>query len=240
MCRTVYSGGGRGDTFSVINLSADGSDTTGDGSEERPYKTIAKAVERAEHLSTGNWKRLRFLTDFTSDAFPFPRNDAIQLYADGHSVVINRAVSAYHMALSAYGITFKLLNLSEDAYLVAENCTFGGLENSAGLTCRYSSAAYLNGGTFIGTGAEGIKVYNGFSSVRFNTGSFTVNGEYSTFLRLNPDALIGIGNVTFSGTPTGKAYTANLNSVINFEGKGPTCLPSTLTEGTCDETSRVV
>lgn len=235
-----------GNTVINIYVSANGSDETGDGSQEKPYKTIQHIqLNVLPYLYSANRVFIVPLTDIVEDQMTninhFLGYLTINTTVSGHTITFNKRIQLLKSKVAFYNNIFENgLDANEKSYSVAENCIFKtNTLNSPGFRSRYGSLAVLTNNTYQSTtdGTIALNCYD-YSYIHINQNSTFIGA----FLRLvdcmNNGVIYFKEGTTFATTEaTGDKYLLRYDSTLNLIGRGDSIFGDHLTAGTKDESS---
>ena len=228
-----------------IYVSANGSNENGDGSQERPYRTIEHIKSFVlPYLQTNASITIVPLTDIVEEQFTgFNQSRWVSFNNkdSGHTITFNKQINlmtgkyTFNNCIFADGV-----DLNEAAYIVSEDCTFKFSTSLNGcFRCRYSSTALLyNAVLQSDTSVQYavacydnayIKIYNGI----------TFSGDFNQlFYIVNQGSVFIASNVTLNTTASsGLKYVLSCASVLNLSNRGDGIFGEHLTAGTKDESS---
>ena len=185
----------------------DGSDTTGDGTQEKPYKTVAAALVRAhDRISNGHYDiTVDFLTDYAESA------------------------SAFHVITGDFRYNFRALKLRNS---LKRSVTLGRLTARGSVLTVQDGFAFLGGNSYVlSAQCNGVLVIAGSHTLEGGNvivqaaygGSVLFNENASLTLRgtegNNGSALWGFCNGTFGHVNVGVTDFS-----LNFEGEFKTAI----------------
>lgn len=229
-----------------IYVSAEGSDSTGDGTQAKPYKTINHVlVFVVPYINCTYGIRINALTPLECDQTAFQGRNSILEFKGTSADAMITFIGALSVQKGSFQFSHCIFNKGVDIYQhgfaeIVDSEIKQSKSTEYMLRVRYASSANVYRTNFT-SALEKIKScisVNTFSSMVLSSGDFTISGNFDDLIKLNnqSDALVScISNVL--GSPTGKAYNVTLGSSLNLCGEGVSALPSTLTEGTIDSSS---
>lgn len=182
----------------TIYVSVSGNDTSGDGTEQNPYASLAKAVENAQNGDT-----IELLSNVTLKNLVFINEKSITI--DGQGYTVYRADDfvpggdlgrgGYHPAMIevANGAELTLLDITLDDGFKTEGTEFleqltGKDKNNENKVQDAIIAAYKDGGTIILGKDTVLKNFGGMSAVRI--GGPGQGGEGTSTLIMQPGSKI--------------------------------------------------
>lgn len=249
LAKTWYNTAETGYEFYVSNQ---GNDDTGDGSQSKPFATIARTVSYifnriSQRANTAiNINCLTDIDESTGALQIWNFAGRIHVKASGHEVKIG-SINILRSMIEFTGVTFKGRSVSR--CLVAQaggnitltDCT---INNSVGV---YTAVRAYNGGTVTLNGtttftadvtygmalaeAQGVIWLNGTITIADNT-----SGHASGLLKANQQGLIIIpSDASLSGTWNGPKYQLTTGGQLDLQGKGDSFIPGSA--GSMDDTS---
>lgn len=228
-------------------VSANGDDSTGDGTQERPFKTLSAALRAGTFVKTAGSIQIVPLTDIEE-------NDALRV-AHYEKVLINTTGSGHRIVFASN------VRLADGNYAL-NNCEFGGgcdfTENSLGsvadctfqsssedycLRIRYGSIVAVSRITFETSGngnRSGVVIYNS-STIVMNSG-IVFRGNFASLFKapeFGSIFLAGGNNMPDTSEAQGTRYDIRNHSALALLGRGELVLGEHLSPGTKDESSSV-
>ncbi|MDI6723994.1 MAG: hypothetical protein QMD61_05055 [Methanobacterium sp.] len=186
-----------------IYVSPTGNDTTGDGSQGNPYKTIAKGISMVSpggtvHVANGTY------TGTGNVNLTINKNVTINGESRDSAIIDRQNLNRIFIISSGYNITLTNLTLRNG---LASNSNGGAIQNNGG-TLTINNCALTNNRA--SRTADSTAVYGG---AIYNTGTLTINnsiftGNTVTSGSLN-DAFGGAIYSTGSITITGSTFSGN-------------------------------
>lgn len=235
-----------GSTAINIYVSANGSDETGTGSQEKPYKTIQHIqLNVLPYLYSANKISIVPLTDIVEDQMTdinhFLGYLLINTTYSGHTITFNNRIQVIKSKVTFSNNVFEQgLDCSEKSYVVAGNCIFK--TKNLGLPAfriNYGSLAILSNNTYQSTtdGTFALRCYDyAYIHIRQNS---TFIGAFLRLLDCFSNGVIYfVDSTTITTTEaTGEKYSLRYDSTLNLTGRGDNIFGDHLTAGTKDESS---
>lgn len=242
--KTAVLNSSRKSDSNAVYVSENGNDTTGDGSEEKPFATLAKAVKKIG--TSGEGGTIEVLTDLEAEAYTFI-GGSVEITIDGNGNTIRRAEGfARHNDLSRGAYNPALIEVANGAKLILRDITLDDCNRTEAekyeeqLTGEGDKkneervqdaiiAAYGDGkGTIVlGSGAT-LKNFGGMSAVRIGGNTDSDGQWYGSTLIMEPGSQIiddalgedgrkgGFGAVWSQG---GYVEMQESSSICNIDGR---------------------
>lgn len=233
-----------------------GSDTTGDGSQEKPFATITNSMVWLFDNFRGRPNStlvIDCLTDLDeSDVYfyvqYFPH--LLKIRAQGHSVRMGR-VTVQESGFSAEGVTFvhksgvRCVETNTHATIVLTDCTYesSGSQSFTPFACTRHSYMAIDGLTINNPDCSIAMFLASLTGHIGVQGNVTINGASGTggaFCHVLENSGISITNATFTGEWTGKKYYLDASSVLYAGRKGDDFIPGNSAGTIVDEFSQVI
>lgn len=229
-----------------IYVSANGSDSTGDGTQAKPYKTINYIVMHVlPYIHTDTVIYIHPLTDITEDSFSgfMGKNGVIINQQAQHTITFNRTIGLRNGVYSFFNCVFnKACDLVEKGYGYFNNCTFNPVTNIQSLRCRYQSFASVYTATFImdnSVSKMAMACYD--HSFIHLAGTLTFKGDCTYLMEaLAKGSIYIVRKATINTSQaTGAKYFIHEHSNLILVKRGDAIFGDNLTAGTVDESSKV-
>ena len=228
-------------------ISADGSDSAGDGSQEKPYKTVAAAVKAGTLVNTAGSTQIIPLTDITESGLTIIQSPktVFNTTGSGHKIVFTSNVRLAYGSYELRNCEFQDgLDITENSYALLAGCTFNGRTgDDYCLRVRYGTTAAVEACTFdvtAGARQSGIAAYN-MATVIMNAG-LVFRGSFDSLFKsvaYGDFRLTGNTNTPDTAQAQGSRYQLGLHSTLSLSGRGEEVLGSALTAGTKDKSCSV-
>ena len=245
----------------VLYVSNQGDNSTADGSQDKPFKTLSKCLRYIlNYVCTNYFIKINFLTDYieTEDVIKIRAINMggfLEIISNGHNVVLNH-IKIYQGFVTFKGINFKqtyddnLLYCADssvvyftDTFTVTlkDNCVHRVFYPNRNSHMQITETANITiNGTTTGKGAELFRAQLN-CSILMKANSFTIGNSLTNIVGINcyygsivlfiPQSFIA------PPRPDAQAYYASYNSHISFNGKGKPQNLGGLT--TVDQTSSI-
>ena len=229
-----------------IHVSANGSDTTGDGSQAKPYKTIDHIARHVlPYRATDAVAYIHPLTDITEGSFSgFTGTNRVTINQQAqHTITFNRTIGLRNGVYSFFNCVFnKSCDLVEKGYGYFNNCTFNPVTDIQSLRCRYQSFAYVDTAAFVmdnSVSQMAMACYN--QSFIHLVGALTFKGDCTYLMEALARGSIYITHKSTIDTSqaTGAKYYIHEHSNLILVKRGDAIFGDNLTAGTVDESSKV-
>ena len=238
----------------TLYISNTGNDNTADGTENKPFKTLKKCLNKLkESIITNCIVTIKFLSDYEETLTSMDiRNNNVGSYftinGNGHNVTLC-TIRLFQGFFIVQNLNVKETDVNSANVYVSENAYvfFRNANVKSGLLFNSNHAILSNRNATIiidGTCNIDINKTNGYAvgamkggKVIFDvdTSALTVNGTAkSLFYAIHGGAIHAILG-TVAGSFTGQKYILSLGSLLNLNGRGTGILVGS--EGTKDETS---
>lgn len=244
-------GGGTAGSVTTVYLNADtGNDSTADGTQARPFKTLNGFLDwlKGRKYAPAEGVTLGFLSDYTEsgETLAFIGNDT-KIYIDGtgHNVVLNR-VTCYGAYMRFNNIKFtKILTVHEGSCVVCGSAVFSATETDC-ISCYGNSCVGFSGNVvFSGDAPTHICITTQYGGMVYfhGTGAITVTGNRLRMLSVMRNSSCAIySGYTVNGAE-GKTmqepYRVAQGSILNLYGRGGTMFPGEWGVGVKDDYSVV-
>lgn len=239
--------GNKSHTAHVAYISNDGSDETGDGSTDKPYKTLLHALVIETQKRTCYYQyEFRFLTDYIEkQIITLPRNKTCCIDSNGFNVQFNEIFKGYNSYAILRGLTFnKGCNASENSYFVLDSkpSTFNISDGDYGIISRYNSHVLVSQPlTFNCTNADQVLRTHNNSIIAMNGPSLKIIGSGTTFAYVSSDSCLWYGSMfkftDDSSVTEFKKYHVQSGSIYLTIGRGNDFYPEGMADGYIDEIS---
>lgn len=229
-----------------IYVSATGSNETGDGSQERPFRTIEHIKSSVIPYKTSiNSIYIHPLTDIVEEQFTgfMGTNRVIINNQAQHTITFNRTIGLRNGVYSFFNCVFnKACDLVEKGYGYFNNCTFNPVTDIQSLRCRYQSFANVDTATFImdnSVSKMAMACYD--HSFIHLAGTLTFKGDCTYLMEaLAKGSIYIVYKATIdTSQATGAKYYIHEHSNLILVKRGDAILGDNLTAGTVDESSKV-
>lgn len=226
-------------------MSADGSDSAGDGTIDRPYQTVnhvcANVIPYRQTYGSVSIIPLTDIVEKTFNGFNQCQHVIFNSSTSGHTITFNKFITLKSMKATVYNCRFNGgLNANENGFLVCYNSTVKtNASISSGICSRYNSLVIIDGVTIENDAgsAHAIRVYN--DSYLIIRNGLKVTGEYDyAFNVFNSSTLHFDTNQTIgTAEASGGKYLVERGSILNLNAQGEDLLGENLTAGSKDESS---
>lgn len=227
-----------------LYISNQGNDSTADGTQEKPFKTLSKCLGYIFNtVCTNYFVRVNFLTDYTESediiqVRAINMGGFLEIKSSGHNVVLHH-IKIYQGFVTFDGINFtqtlddNLLYCADSAMLYFLNTFAITLKDNSAHRVFYpnrnahiqisDNANITINGTTTSGGAEVFRAQvNSSILVLANSLKLTENLTNITGINCYYNSLVLFNPKTFTAPPrpSAKGYLVSNNSHISFNGKG--------------------
>ena len=214
----------------TLYVSANGDDTTGDGTQERPFQTVKRACQETASINAYNRIDIEPLTDITEGGFALPSLKKIRFNtSQKHTITFTQNVGLTScISIEFYKCVFEGgIDLTFGSVVNFNNCTFDG-DNSYGvcLRVRYNSSASLFYTNTIKSTSDksviGVSAYCD-SYILLSGDQINLDGAFTSFIRIDDNSAIGIGastKINSLGNLSGTQYVLLDACISNIKSRG--------------------